>query len=302
MQDSTIAFKKELLTLCFEKSEYNWISHSPRIIESKLPLPKFSDEKVRERRKDEKILIAELSYPTGNIQSYHTFLNGLVENIYHFELNNEPDSRFLLKSLCEIRGKLDLANKYAKENYDGFKYDFTFYEESSIKLLSGEPYEKLYHKFNKYTFWGRFMSIFWGDPLQNIDDHTHNFYFTGESGEQLPVTYVTEFFLKGILDLIQIRLLIINKLIGRIEERLTIKPPAPEANKQGNKQKAGRPESKEVAERNNKIYKEYSRLTETKTDAEARPILLTTFKRYFKGSHETNRRSLDRILQKMKGQ
>ena len=133
MQDSTIAFKKELLTLCLEEYEHNWIDYAPIIIEKKLPLPKFSDEKVRERRKDEKILIAELSYPTGNIQSYHTFLNGLVENIYHFELNNEPDSRFLLKSLCEIRGKLDLANKYAKENYDGFKYDFTFYEESSIK-------------------------------------------------------------------------------------------------------------------------------------------------------------------------
>jgi hypothetical protein len=72
---------------------------------------------------------------------------------------------------------------------------------------------------------------------------------------------------------------------------------------EGRKGKVGRPKSKKVAERNGKIYKEYLRLTETRTDAVAKPILLTTFKKdYFNKEYETNRRHLDRIIQKMKGQ
>jgi hypothetical protein len=67
------------------------------------------------------------------------------------------------------------------------------------------------------------------------------------------------------------------------------------------KGKAGRPESPDVAKRNSEIYKELLRLTETRTDAEARPLLLTTFKRYFNKEYETNRRNLDRIIQKMRG-
>ena len=77
-------------------------------------------------------------------------------------------------------------------------------------------------------------------------------------------------------------------------------PPAPKEIEVIEK-KVGRPESPKVAKRNSEIYKELLRLTETRTDAEARPLLLTTFKKYFNKEYETNRRNLDRIIQKMRG-
>ncbi|MBC7749072.1 MAG: hypothetical protein H7Z76_10945 [Methylotenera sp.] len=75
-------------------------------------------------------------------------------------------------------------------------------------------------------------------------------------------------------------------------------PPAPKA--EGKQQKAGRPESKEVAKRNQLIHNNYLKL---KIDGceNVRGQLLIIYKRIFNHpNHETNRRNLDRIIEKMK--
>ncbi len=66
--------------------------------------------------------------------------------------------------------------------------------------------------------------------------------------------------------------------------------------------KIGRPKSQNVIKRKEMLFKEFLRLTETRSDYEAKQILLTTFKKYFTKSPETNRRNLDRTIREMKGQ
>jgi hypothetical protein len=63
--------------------------------------------------------------------------------------------------------------------------------------------------------------------LQKDNYFIHNIHLKGqlnsiEPDEQLPVIYVTEFFLNGILDLIKIRYLILNRLIEKLENRLGV--------------------------------------------------------------------------------
>jgi hypothetical protein len=220
-------FKKELLTLNIEEREVDWIEYAPEIIEEELPLPMFSSEEIQNKRKDEKILIAGIGFPYGNLQLYGTFLSNLSDEIYDVKLNNESDSRVFLQSLYEKKEKLELAKKYADELHDGFKHDFAYFEDCSIKVLNGQSFKKLEeHRFSKFTFWRHFAPIFkLGDTLQKDNYFIHNIHLKGqlnsiELDKQLPVIYVTEFFLNGILDLIKIRYLILNRLIEKLEKRL----------------------------------------------------------------------------------
>jgi hypothetical protein len=256
MQESTLQFKKELLSLNLKEEEVNWIEYAPQIIEEELPLPMFSDEEIQEKRKDEKILIAVLHFPFGNLQLYGNHLDSLVDNIYYVELNNESDNRFILKDLYEIKSKLDLAKQYAKENYDGFIHDFSYYEHCSRELLNGRTYERLNnHKFDKFTFWRHFAPIFGlNDTLQKDNYFIHNFHLKGqlystEIDNTIPVIYVTETFLEDIVRLIRNRLSSLNRLINMIEKRLGISFDQAEE-----KARATNPLHEQV-------YKEYVKLT-----------------------------------------
>ena len=76
-------------------------------------------------------------------------------------------------------------------------------------------------------------------------------------------------------------------------------PPAPNEIGQGNKKKAGRPESKNVAERNQLIHNDYLKLKIDGT-TNVKGTLLVIHKNTFNHpNHETNRKNLDRIIQKM---